>query len=87
MAEAKEKKVHARDVFYKEMAEILMDAYGLDHVGKTKDGLIFKREDKDYAVRIIEKKEAVNREDFVEIFSVDAEEEEDFEDVTEEVAV
>ena len=67
---AKEKKVEARDVLRKEIAELLMEAKGLTEIGRTKEGLVITDGEQDLVVRVIQKKDRVEKKDIVEVLTL-----------------
>lgn len=75
MAEkGKEKKVTAREELRGVIAGLLMEEFGLEKIGRTKEGLLVKVGDEDVIVRVILKKEKVEAKDIVEFITKDAEE-------------
>ena len=66
----KEKKVEARDVLRKEIAELLMEAKGLTEIGRTKEGLVITDGEQDLVVRVIQKKDRVEKKDIVEVLTL-----------------
>ncbi len=71
MAEkGKQKKVEARDVLRKELAKMLMEAKGLETIGRNKEGLVIRDGEQDLVVRVIQKKSKVEQADIVETFTL-----------------
>lgn len=66
----KEKKVEARDVLRKEIAELLMEAKGLTRMGRTKEGLVITDGEQDLVIRVIQKKDRVEKKDIVEVLTL-----------------
>lgn len=80
----KEKKVEARDVLRKEIAELILKARGLTEIGRTKEGLVVTDGEQDLVVRVIQKKDRVEKKDIVETFTLGDEDEQEEEDTDEE---
>jgi len=62
----KEKKVTARETLRTVIAGLLMDEFGLEKIGRTKEGLLVRTGDEDLIVRVILKKNKVEAKDIVE---------------------
>lgn len=75
MAKGKEKKVEPRDVLRKELAQLIMEAKGLEEIGRTKEGLVFTEGEQDLVIRVIQKKGKVEGKDIVEVFKFGEEDE------------
>jgi len=67
----KEKKVELRDVLRKEIAVLLMEAKGLTEIGRTKEGLVVTEGEQDLVIRVIQKKDKVEKKDIVEVITLD----------------
>lgn len=67
MAEkGKEKKVTARENLRMVVAGLLMDEFGLEKIDRTKEGLVVRIGEEDLVVRVILKKDKVEKKDVVE---------------------
>ncbi len=66
MAKTKEKKVEARDVLRNELAQLIMANRGLNEIGRTKEGLLVQEGENDLIVRVVQKKDKVEKNAIVE---------------------
>ncbi len=67
MAEkAKEKKVTLREVVRDELAKLVMEARGMEEIGRTKEGLVLREGEETVVIKVILKKDAVEKKDIVE---------------------
>ena len=62
----KEKKVTARENLRMVVAGLLMDEFGLEKIDRTKEGLVVRIGEEDLVVRVILKKDKVEKKDVVE---------------------
>ena len=66
MAKA-EKKVEMRDVLRNKVAQLVMAEFGMAEIARSKEGLVINVEDKSLVIRVIQKKERVEKADIVEV--------------------
>lgn len=66
----KEKKVELRDVLRKELAQLVMEAKGLDEIKRTKEGLVVTEDGQDLVIRVIQKKAKVEGKDVIEVIKL-----------------
>ncbi len=66
MGKAKEKKVNSRDQLRNELAELIMKARNLTILRRTKEGLVLKNGDEYLVIKVILKKDPIERTDVVE---------------------
>ncbi len=67
MAEkVKEKKVTLREVVRDELAKLVMEARGMEEIGRTKEGLVLREGEETVVIKVILKKDAVETKDIVE---------------------
>ncbi len=66
MRKAKEKKITSRDQLRNELAELIMNARDLTVLERTKEGLVVKNGDEYLVVRVVLKKDPIERTDVVE---------------------
>ncbi len=71
MAEkAKEKKVTVREILREELAILIMEARGMERIGRTKEGLVVEIGEETVVVKTILKKDRVEKKDIVEILEL-----------------
>ncbi len=71
MAEkAKEKKVTVREILREELAILIMEAKGMEKIGRTKEGLVVEIGEETVVVKTILKKDKVEKKDIVEILEL-----------------
>ncbi len=66
----KEKKVEARDILRAELAQLVMEAKGLDEIKRTKEGLVVTEDGQDLVIRVIQKKAKVEGKDVIEVIKL-----------------
>ena len=59
-------KVTEREMVRNTLAETIKTAFGLEKIGRTKEGLVLNVNEKDVVVRVILKKEKVEKADILE---------------------
>ncbi len=71
MAEkAKEKKVTLREVVRDELAKLVMEARGMEEIGRTKEGLVVREGEETVVIKVILKKGVVEKKDIVEFLKL-----------------
>lgn len=77
------KKLEVRDILRNKIAQLIMEDLGISEIGRSKEGLVISTSDgKDLVVRVIQKKERVEKADIVEIIKREFQEVVDEEEVS-----